>query len=206
MRSRLRWRSRTVSRRRSRAGRHPSRSQAGERVPDGGRPRQDSRLRPGAAAAQMPASTSLARPGANSAGRRPGDVRIHVPGAGQRRSRRRTHRYLRAGCVLYEMLTGRPLFAGATPQEIVAGLMHDRRGVIGARSRRPAGAAADRLARIERDAGAPFRSRRRIWRWRCAACSRGSPRRRHAASANARQIARGAALRQRRRRSGASST
>jgi serine/threonine-protein kinase len=30
------------------------------------------------------------------------------------------------GCVLYEMLSGRALFAGNTPQEIVAGLMHDR--------------------------------------------------------------------------------
>ena len=29
------------------------------------------------------------------------------------------------GCVLYEMLTGRRLFAGATPQEIIASLMHD---------------------------------------------------------------------------------
>ena len=32
------------------------------------------------------------------------------------------------GCVLYEMLTGRALFAGSTPQEIVARLMHDRPG------------------------------------------------------------------------------
>jgi serine/threonine protein kinase len=31
-----------------------------------------------------------------------------------------------AGCVLYEMLTGRRLFAGATPQEIIASLMHER--------------------------------------------------------------------------------
>jgi serine/threonine protein kinase len=30
-----------------------------------------------------------------------------------------------AGCVLYEMLTGRRLFAGTTPQEIIASLMHD---------------------------------------------------------------------------------
>jgi serine/threonine-protein kinase len=30
------------------------------------------------------------------------------------------------GCVLYEMLSGRALFAGNTPQEIVARLMHDR--------------------------------------------------------------------------------
>ncbi len=30
-----------------------------------------------------------------------------------------------AGCILYEMLTGRRLFAGATPQEIVASLMHE---------------------------------------------------------------------------------
>jgi serine/threonine protein kinase len=29
------------------------------------------------------------------------------------------------GCVLYEMLTGRALFAGETPQEIIARLMHD---------------------------------------------------------------------------------
>src|SRR4051794_27197362 len=36
-----------------------------------------------------------------------------------------------AGCVLYEMLTGRPLFTGATPQEIIAGVMHDRGGEIG---------------------------------------------------------------------------
>jgi serine/threonine-protein kinase len=32
------------------------------------------------------------------------------------------------GCVLYEMLSGRALFAGATPQEIVGQLMHDRPG------------------------------------------------------------------------------
>ena len=30
-----------------------------------------------------------------------------------------------AGCILYEMLTGRRLFAGSTPQEIIASLMHD---------------------------------------------------------------------------------
>jgi serine/threonine protein kinase len=29
------------------------------------------------------------------------------------------------GCILYEMLTGRRLFNGATPQEIIANLMHD---------------------------------------------------------------------------------
>jgi eukaryotic-like serine/threonine-protein kinase len=36
-----------------------------------------------------------------------------------------------AGCVLYEMLTGRALFTGATPQEIIAGVMHSRTGEIG---------------------------------------------------------------------------
>ncbi|MBW8862485.1 MAG: protein kinase [Acidobacteria bacterium] len=36
-----------------------------------------------------------------------------------------------AGCVLYEMLTGRALFTGATPQEIIASLMHDRGSEIG---------------------------------------------------------------------------
>jgi serine/threonine protein kinase len=36
------------------------------------------------------------------------------------------------GCVLYEMLTGRQLFTGSTPQEIVAGVMHERTGEIGA--------------------------------------------------------------------------
>ena len=30
-----------------------------------------------------------------------------------------------AGCVLYEMLTGRRLFAGATPQEVIANVLHD---------------------------------------------------------------------------------
>jgi eukaryotic-like serine/threonine-protein kinase len=30
-----------------------------------------------------------------------------------------------AGCVLYEMLTGRRLFTGVTPQEVVANLLHD---------------------------------------------------------------------------------
>ncbi len=30
-----------------------------------------------------------------------------------------------AGCVLYEMLTGRRLFTGATPQEVIANLLHD---------------------------------------------------------------------------------
>ncbi len=30
------------------------------------------------------------------------------------------------GCVMYEMLTGRALFTGATPQEIIASLLHDR--------------------------------------------------------------------------------
>lgn len=36
-----------------------------------------------------------------------------------------------AGCVLYEMLTGRALFTGRTPQEIIAGVMHDRADEIG---------------------------------------------------------------------------
>ena len=30
-----------------------------------------------------------------------------------------------AGCVLYEMLTGRRLFTGATPQEVIANVLHD---------------------------------------------------------------------------------
>ena len=30
-----------------------------------------------------------------------------------------------AGCVLYEMVTGRRLFAGATPQEVIANVLHD---------------------------------------------------------------------------------
>jgi serine/threonine protein kinase len=30
-----------------------------------------------------------------------------------------------AGCVLYEMLTGRRLFTGATPQEVIASVLHD---------------------------------------------------------------------------------
>jgi serine/threonine protein kinase len=30
-----------------------------------------------------------------------------------------------AGCILFEMITGRRLFGGATPQEIIASLMHD---------------------------------------------------------------------------------
>ena len=32
-----------------------------------------------------------------------------------------------AGCLIYEMLSGSRLFNGATPQEIVASLMHDSR-------------------------------------------------------------------------------
>jgi eukaryotic-like serine/threonine-protein kinase len=35
-----------------------------------------------------------------------------------------------AGCLIYEMLTGRRLFEGATPQEIIASLMHDSRPVL----------------------------------------------------------------------------
>src|SRR5205085_8659001 len=35
-----------------------------------------------------------------------------------------------AGCLVYEMLTGRRLFNGATPQEIVASLMHDSLPVL----------------------------------------------------------------------------
>ena len=35
-----------------------------------------------------------------------------------------------AGCVIYEMLSGRRLFDGATPQEIIASLMHDSLPVL----------------------------------------------------------------------------
>ncbi len=34
------------------------------------------------------------------------------------------------GCLIYEMLSGRPLFHGGTPQEVVASLMHDSRPVL----------------------------------------------------------------------------
>ncbi len=81
------------------------------------------------------------------------------------------------GCVLYEMLSGRALFGGSTPQEIVAQLMHDRVpelsdfDAVAPRELRPIVSRC-----IERVAVAALRIGRATWRWRCARSSAGPPR------------------------------
>lgn len=47
-------------------------------------------------------------------------ARTREPGAGARVAGRQTHGHLAFGCVLYERLANRPLFAGATTSDIVA--------------------------------------------------------------------------------------
>ena len=62
-----------------------------------------------------------------------------------------------AGCVIYEMLTGRRLFNGATPQEIVASLMHDRLPVLVASIRSRRRSFAPIVSRcVDRDRGGRF--------------------------------------------------
>ena len=77
-----------------------------------------------------------------------------------------------AGCVLYEMLTGRRLFTGDTPQEIIASLMHDAAAGPVAHSIRcaPPELRAIVVALRRSRAGAPVRIGRATSRWRCARC------------------------------------
>ena len=96
------------------------------------------------------------------------------------------------GCVLYEMLGGRRLFAGDTPQEVIAEPdARPRAGAVGASTRGAppelrAIVVAVRSSAIRRGAS----SRRATWRWRCARCSPGRPRRRRAAAGRERAASR----------------
>ena len=74
---------------RAREGDRPPRPEAGERVPDRGRPRQDPRLRPGEGAArtQRRRARRRSRCALDRAGHRARHGRLHVAGAGARRAR-----------------------------------------------------------------------------------------------------------------------
>ena len=106
------------------------------------------------------------------------------------------------GCVLYEMLTGRALFAGSTPQEIVA--RSDARSSwrsAGARGRRAERAAANRVALPRANAVASFRVRKRPGGHAARPAQRVDVGGSQPAAENARQVPGRHPLRQRRRRS-----
>ena len=99
------------ARRRARKGRRPSGPQARERLSDGGRPRQDPRLRSreeGRPLVRRDERSDDAR--RHRARHRHGDRRLHVARAGSRARRRRAERHLLFGAVLYEMLSGKRAF------------------------------------------------------------------------------------------------
>ena len=183
--------------RRARQGRRPSRPQARERVPDERRTRQDPRLRARAAAARPAAKApTVAHTAAGVVLGTFGYMSPEQVTGGQVDGRTDI---FALGCLLYEMLTGRQLFTGVTPQELIAKLLHDsrricprsirwrRRGcatIVGAHGRARSGAAVRLGDGGRRGAARP-------------AVRIGRP---HAARvAGARQVSRGAAVRQRRR-------
>ncbi len=80
-----------------------------------------------------------------------------------------------AGCLIYEMLVGQRLFNGATPQEVVASLMHDTLPVLsGLDPLAPQELRAIVSRCVERTRDRRFASAQDL-RWRCGRSSRVPP-------------------------------
>ena len=109
---------------------------------------------------------------AHGAGRRARHVRIHVSRAGHRRARRRPHRRIRARLPALRDAHRRQLFTGATPQEIIARLLHDSAPDLSSfdpLAPQELRAVVARAVRAQIPRGAS--RRRRTWARRCARCS-----------------------------------
>ena len=76
-----------------------------------------------------------------------------------------------AGCLIYEMLTGRQLFTGVTPQEVVASLLSDTAPDLGGVDPAAPPELQRIVARCVRPASRRIvSSQRPTSRWRCARC------------------------------------
>ena len=111
------------------------------------------------------------------------------------------------GCLLYEMLTGRRLFTGATPQEIIAACCTIARRISSSFDPLAPQELRAIVARaVERDPARRFASAQDMAMALRALLTGSTAVAPATHVADARQVARGAAVRQRRRRSDDSST